>query len=195
MRNISWLLSHVRSHQRREKILLLQVLRVLWEWLSMLVGWLHGTTERHHRDARTPGREAAGSREANTELGAGQCETVEGRGRRQWAGDLCNGGAGVGCIGHARGMGGVGRRWVLARGVGRCLRALCVRLCRAVEPTERRAEAGVGAAFERACAEGRGCWREAMGSGRCGGVCEGGLGSAGGARGGGRGRGEESRRA
>lgn len=102
---------------------------------------------------------------------------------------------GAGCIGHARGMGGVGRRWVLARGVGRCLRALCVRLCRAVEPTERRAEAGVGAAFERACAEGRGCWREAVGSGGCGGVGEGGLGPAGGARGGGRGRGEGGRRA
>ena len=107
MRNISWLLSHVRSHQRREKILLLQVLRVLWDWLSMLVGLLHGTTERHHRDARTPGSEAAGSsREANTELG--QCETVKGRGRRHWERDLCNGGAARVALAIPGAMGGVG---------------------------------------------------------------------------------------
>ena len=113
-----------------------------------------------------------------------------GRGFVQWR-------RGAGCTGHARGDGRRGWRWVLARGVGRCLRALGERLCRAVEPTKRRAVAGVGVALERACAEGGGCllacWREAVGSAGCagcGGGGEGGLGSAGSARDGGRGRGE-----
>ena len=78
----------------------------------------------------------------------GQCETVKGRGRRHWEGDLCNGGAArVALTGHA-----CPGRWAAWVAVGAC------EGCRQVsEGAGRAAVQGCGAHEEAGCGRSRRC--------------------------------------